>query len=485
MTPTTGEQMANGVGGAAVAPQPFSDDDVQEASFRLEAATEGTELARKLFLRTYRLANAQDRIWHAMPEEDWPLLATILPNSIIMRPIHTNPYAQRYLKPKNGRFTTVIYVDDFGAELPNDTDAAVSRIDTRLAWRLFDPASYGLGLHRDLDPVWQGLSRIQNAEVLVISQHPEMHAKDGVVSISVQEIDKLRRAFNRVTTNGRKLISQTKQGIVHDEVLTRLDPERFRRVVQMNQTLVEVRREGTKQAAARERAERRSNVQVVRKQLSSLVTEAPQELMILHAEIERVTLVKMIEAFKAKLASKLTEPHWQTFFEQNKFVLSMAFARPVELTHTQFHAKGSTLTGAGAQIGDFLFKEYGQALAIVEIKTPETALLQDAAYRGQEVFGPNSKLSGAVTQVLFQQSELRKRWMTHVHDNPTLRLSDADVIKCVVVAGRIPTDPAKLRSFEVFRNACKDVDIVTFDELLAKLEFLEKQLAPKPEPDLF
>jgi regulator of replication initiation timing len=473
------------MGGVAVAPQPFSDDDVLEASFRLETATEGTEPARKLFLRTYRLVNAQDRIWHALPEKDWPLLATILPNRIIMRPIHINPHAQRYLKPKNGRFTSVIYVDDRSDVLPDHAEAAASRIDSRLAWGLFDPANYGLGLHRDLDPVWQVLSRTQHAEVLVISQHPEMHAKDGVVSISEQEVDKLRRAFNRVTTNGRNLIRQTKQRMVHDEVLTRLDPERFRRVVQENQPLVEVRREGAKQAAARERAERRSNVQAVRKQLGALVMEAPQELMVLHAEIERVTLAKMIEAFKVKLATKLIESHWQSFFEQNKFVLSMAFARPVELIHTQFHAKGSALTGAGAQIGDFLFKEYGQALAIVEIKTPETALLQDAAYRGEEVFGPHSKLSGAVTQVLFQQSELRKRWMTHVHDNPTLRLSDADVIKCVVVAGRIPTDPAKLRSFEVFRNACKDVDIVTFDELLAKLEFLEKQLTPKPEPDLF
>jgi hypothetical protein len=477
--------MANGTGGTAVAPQLFSDDDVLEASFRLEMATEGTEPARKLYLRTYRLANAQARTWHALPEKDWPLLATIFPSRIIMRPIHINPYAQRYLKPKNGHFTTVIYVDDHGVELPNDAGAAVLHIDSRLAWRLFDPASNGLGLHRDLDPVWQGLLRIQHAEVLVISQHPEMHAKDGVVSISTQEVDKLRRAFNRVTTNGRKLIRQTKQRIVYDEVLTRLDPERFRRVVQENQTLVEVRREGTRQAAARERSERRSNVQAVRKQLSALVIEAPQELMVLHAEIERVTLAKMIEAFKVKLATELAEPHWQRFFEQNKFVLSMAFSRPVELIDTQFHAKGSTLTGSGAQIGDFLFKEYGQALAIVEIKTPETPLLQDAAYRGKDVFGPHSKLSGAVTQVLFQQSELRKRWVIHTHDNPTLRLSDADVIKCVVVAGRIPTDPAKLRSFEVFRNACKDVDIVTFDELLAKLEFLEKQLAPKTEPDLF
>lgn len=272
---------------------------------------------------------------------------------------------------------------------------------------------------------------------------------------------------------------------MHDDLLTRLDPERFRRVVQVNPPLVQVRREGNKQTAARQRAERRSNVQAVREQLGALATEARHELMTLHAEIERVTLVKMIEAFKAKLASKLTEPHWQTFFEQNKFVLSMAFARPVELTHTQFHAKGSDLTGAGAQIGDFLFKEYGQALAIVEIKTPDTDLLRNIAYRGRDVFGPHSELSGAVTQVLFQQSELRQRWMTHVRDNPALRLSSADVIKCVVVAGRMPTDSSRLRSFEVFRNACKDVDIVTFDELLAKLEFLEKQLTPKPEPDLF
>lgn len=477
--------MANEMGGVAIAPQPFRDDDVLEAHFRLEAAIEGTEPARKLFLRTYRLANAQARIWHATPEEDWPLLATILPNRIIMRPIHVNPHAQRYLKPKNGRFTTVTYVDDERDELLDDAEATTLRIESRLAWGLFAPPGNGLGLNRDLDPVWQGLSRIQHAEVLVISRHPEMHAKDGVVSISTQEVDRLRRAFNRVTTNGRKLIRQTKQGIVHDDVLTRLDPERFQRIVQVNPPLVEVRREGAKQAAARERAERRSKVQAVRKQLGELATEAPQELMMLHAEIERVTLANMIGAFKAKLASKLIEPHWQKFFEQNKFVLSMAFARPVELTHTQFHAKGSTLTGAGAQIGDFLFKEYGQALAIVEIKTPETALLQGTAYRRQDVFGPNSELSGAVTQVLFQQSELRQRWMTHVNDNPALRLSGADVIKCVVVAGRLPTDPSKLRSFEVFRNACKDVDIVTFDELLAKLEFLEKQLTPKHEPDLF
>jgi hypothetical protein len=30
----------------------------------------------------------------------------------------------------------------------------------------------------------------------------------------------------------------------------------------------------------------------------------------------------------------------------------------------------------------------------------------------------------------------------------------------------------------VFRNACKDVEVITFDELLVKLEYLQQHLQP-------
>lgn len=175
-----------------------------------------------------------------MPEQDWPILATVLPNRIIMRPIYVNPHTQRYLNPKNGRFSTVIYVDDCEDGLLGDAETTASRIEMRLAWRLFDPQGNGLGLNKNLDPVWQDPSRIQHSEVLVISEHPEMNAKDGMISISTQEVDKLRRAFNRVTTSGRDLIRRTKQRIVHNDLLTRLDPARFQRLVQVNPPLVEI-----------------------------------------------------------------------------------------------------------------------------------------------------------------------------------------------------------------------------------------------------
>ncbi len=39
----------------------------------------------------------------------------------------------------------------------------------------------------------------------------------------------------------------------------------------------------------------------------------------------------------------------------------------------------------------------------------------------------------------------------------------------------------KRRSFEIFRNACKDVDVVTFDELLEKLRLMLSYLNNEQE----
>lgn len=117
----------------------------------------------------------------------------------------------------------------------------------------------------------------------------------------------------------------------------------------------------------------------------------------LHAEIERVTLQRMIARFDEMLQEPNTqEPRWQRFFEDNIFILKLVFARPVRLLHTQFHAQGSGASGAGAQVGDFLFAEQGQALAIVEIKKPGTALV-GGRYRNKQVFGASAELSGAIT----------------------------------------------------------------------------------------
>lgn len=164
----------------------------------------------------------------------------------------------------------------------------------------------------------------------------------------------------------------------------------------------------------------------------------------------------------------------------------MVFARPVALLHSQFHARGSMVNGAGAHIGDLLFAQ-GRELAIVEIKKPSTPLMQTRPYRNRDVFGPHLQLSGAITQVLHQQGLMRSNWLSHLQD-PTMRDLQPDTARCVVIAGTKPTEEGRRRSFEIFRNACKDVEVVTFDELLGKLRMLAQHLVPVDPvdiPDIF
>lgn len=87
-----------------------------------------------------------------------------------MYPIHANPHTKRYLKPKHGRFTTVIYEDGARSDLPSDPQDAAAHVALRLASSIFDLPGDGLGLIKDLDMVWRVLSLVQQADILAIGK---------------------------------------------------------------------------------------------------------------------------------------------------------------------------------------------------------------------------------------------------------------------------------------------------------------------------
>lgn len=464
----------------------YSDDDVMEPAFRLTKVTEGLDQSRNLYMQVFEKAQHESRTWRSVPPEDWHLLASIFPDRIVMYPVYTSPHAQRYLRPKHGRFHTLVYKDDADADLPDSEESARLEIDGRLAWRIFrDDCRYGLGLDEDLEPLWRNLGLLSDMDLLVIRKRGLSEVIGKTVFLNQDEINGFRLAFGRITRNGRDLIKSSKSGLVRNDLLARLNPEKFPRIVRDygQDRLVRVRLDRGQKASTVSRAERKTSVRAVREQLDTLAVEAPRDLMMLHAEIERVTLSRMIEKYESILDKKtLNENHWQNFFEQNVFILTLIFARPVRLLHTQFHAKGSSLDGSGAQVGDFLFAERGHALAVVEIKKPTSQLMLSSTYRNSEVYGPAAELSGAITQVLYQQSAMQSHWLVH-QTRPELKDSRPDAIRCVVIAGMTPVEEAQRRSFEVFRNACKNVEVVTFDELLSKLKLLLELLTP-PEKEI-
>ena len=453
----------------------YDSSEVMRPEFDLLANPAAASEARDLFTQCF-VATPDPVKWHSAIRPEWPKIATISRERIVLYPIHTNPHAQRYLSAQHPPFYSITYIDNSTYELPDDAGGAISQIDMRLPWGLFKDSDRGFGFAKPIEEAWRVLGSAFRSAALTIVPEGETRKDGNNLIVSQKDLDSIRRAANRIDKRKNDGIRREKGAVVFSEILTKLDPERF---VVRSQELVEVKRADASKVLHRlSREASQRSVTNIRASLPSLAAQQPDALLKLHSEIERVTLAEMIARYEQHLAKDLSEQKWQSFFTGNRFVLSLAFARPVWLLHTQFHARGSSINGAGAQVGDFLFKELGQGLALVEIKKPGTELVRARPYRNTEVYAPTDDLSGALTQTLLQQSEIRSNWLAH-QGNRSLKDSRPESIKCVIVAGRTPTDSAQIRSFELFRNACKDVEILTFDELLAKLRLTLEHLTPK------
>ncbi|MDV7393474.1 DUF4263 domain-containing protein, partial [Arthrospira platensis SPKY1] len=156
----------------------------------------------------------------------------------------------------------------------------------------------------------------------------------------------------------------------------------------------------------RDERDRAAATDLVRQDAPQIARENPRALLELRSEIERVTLAELIARFEALLDRNPDERVWQTFFETHPFVLSIAFPHPVLLIGGQAHVGGTTIDGRGESITDFLFRQgLTGAVAIVEIKTARTRLLQNTPFRGT-MHAAHADLCAAISQTLDQRAEL-------------------------------------------------------------------------------
>jgi hypothetical protein len=432
-------------------------------------------------METFVRSVADSTKWDSKPESEWHLVASVSPNRIRMFAVHVNPTAQRYLTARHPAYESIVYQDDLGIETPTTADDVVAQLEQRLPFALFNPIHEGLGLVKELTEVIQTTSQLIRRSVLVVDSHGESRVEGEETFISESDMNAMRKAMDRIDRRKRDGVKQSKQVLVFNELLTKLDPTHFGRSEAIAPTPSALSSGRAAQRGTLRRQAGEAAISQVRAVLPVLAVESPAVLMQLQAEIERVTLAEMISKYEELLAQDHTEARWQSFFESYQFALAIALARPVEILQTRFHAQGAAIDGSGAQIGDFLLRQ-GRGLAIVEIKRPDTTLLSDTPYRNLQVFAPSTHLSGAVTQTLTQLNALRARWFTHQADDRRLRDSSADAVRCFVIAGKLPTDEHKLRSFDLFRNACKEVEVLTFDELLEKLKYIRDQLGLASPP---
>ena len=204
--------------------------------------------------------------------------------------------------------------------------------------------------------------------------------------------------------------------------------------------------------------------QVVEK-LESLDAENLKQLNVL---IGLSNLKKSIHTWQTHCTND-DEEFWQQELMKNSFILSQIFSYPVLLVAGKAYVGGKSITNKDGNIADFLLKnELTQNVVLVEIKNPMTPLL-GKKYR-ENIYHISNELSGSIIQVSNYAYSLNREFNSLASSQDSFQTFKPH---CVVIAGncgRELNEHNKVKSFELFRNSLKDVEVVTYDELFGKVE---------------
>lgn len=190
--------------------------------------------------------------------------------------------------------------------------------------------------------------------------------------------------------------------------------------------------------------------------------------------IDNKILSDAVQEFSNLLNSTITiarlEKKWQQYLKNNSWIFSSIFAQPIILFKDEAYVGGKDINNKNGKFSDYLMKnKLSDNVTFLEIKTHKTELLNNKPYRGTDVYSVTEELSGCINQVLNQRDNFQKEY-DHLKRKSKENFETINS-KCIVIIGqqKTLTDEQK-HCFELFRNNCRDLEIITFDELLLKIQ---------------
>lgn len=333
--------------------------------------------------------------------------------------------------------------------------------------------AYGLGLAKPYRFIIDAVEKLSDSSRIVIGDshptglRPEEHS---IFYIAAADFEQLRLELNKIERHTQTASRSVKWTVAHNTLAEKIGA----RVLDVSTGRHPYRKFFTSVALGSEKlSEQDQNVVIsaLTNHAEVIANSQPEKLAKLRGDIELVTLEALIGRYDQMLQQTLDEERWQSFFNQNPFILNMAFGYPVIKVRDQASVGGRKLSGGGEKITDFLVKNsLTNNTAIFEIKTPQTQILNRTPFR-DGVFTPSADLSGSINQALDQKYQFQKQ-IAQIKDNSRLYDIESYAVHCCLVIGRTPDGDDRKKSFELFRRNSKDVEIVTFDELLEKLRQL-------------
>lgn len=174
------------------------------------------------------------------------------------------------------------------------------------------------------------------------------------------------------------------------------------------------------------------------------------------------------------------EQHWQEFFHNNKWIFGYGLNYVILNVAGQPYVGGKDIEGKGGQNPDFLGITQGNVKfsVIVEIKTPDTALLRGDKEIRSGAWSLSKELTDAVAQLQANADEWNVGGARARQNQPKLEGIHTVTPKGIVVIGSLgqfENIQNKVCTFERFRRSLSNVEIITFDELLERARYIVEQ----------
>ena len=403
-----------------------------------------------------------------------------------MHPIKTRVSSRDLLRAKYNQVERITIADESLARLetmPSTQDEVMMLLED-LPTCFVKDYDYGLGLVSTYNCIIDAVEQLTNCSKILISEDNLIVAEEEGTTfhISTRDLDEVRKSINRTVSISQVAARSVKHGTTYNFFASKLG--RPNMPIQSGRS--PLRRQITNLAlgdnAPLSEDEQDAILTLVGQNTEAIAKTKSDRLASLKTDIELVTLDNLIKRYESMIVKKLPESTWQRFLNENPFILTLAFGYPVIKVHGQASVGGRTIFGTGEKIADFLVKNsMTNNVAIVEIKKPQTKLLNQKQV-SNGVYAPSGELVGAINQTLDQKHRLEQD-IAQIKVNSRVYDIESYSVHCCLIVGKVPGNEDRLRSFEMFRGNSKDVEIITFDELLEKLKHL-REFLNSPEPDL-
>lgn len=368
-----------------------------------------------------------------------------------MYPTNTIEGSINFLQPKYGDLVFVFegYDINIDEHLFND-ELVVEGLPVGFTKTL----KFGLGLEKKYKTIVDTLCKyLKGVKKLVLSMDSPTRISKSKFIINDSDFDKIRRGINRNDVFYQKESMGAKELFVYDNLLHELEPSVY----------PELKTKPSKN--------------VIYKILKNtdfrkLSNEDKQSLSVLKENTDLSFFTVMLEEFESKLQTVHQEREYQKFFENNPLLLTMIAGTPYVQFKNQAYVGGKSFDNFHGQYPDFLLKHKMTNNAfIVEIKTPQTALLDKKKYRATGVYSVSKELSGAISQLLTQKYQLETDISTLIKNSADRDMEAYNVQGLIVIGQLSSLDEKEMkRSFELFRHNQKNLRIITYDECLVQLK---------------